>query len=107
MEIRYHGCDKSSIWDTVHTDNNMILDIAQKHVILIAKVNSLLQEFYFVSPDILFKLMKTYAIYGIWDIVPKRWEEVPTGSQIFPNVQMGHRGVGGRGSRWPCPKCSI
>ena len=37
---------------------------------------------------------------------PKRWEGVPTGSQIFQNVQMGHGGVGGRGSQWPCPKCS-
>ena len=25
---------------------------------------------------------------------------------IFLIVQMGHRGVGGRGSRYPCPKCS-
>ena len=29
---------------------------------------------------------------------PKRWEGVQTGSQIFDLVQMGHRGVGGRGS---------
>ena len=37
---------------------------------------------------------------------PKRWEGVQTRSQIFHIVQMGHRGVGGRGSRWQCPKCS-
>ena len=29
---------------------------------------------------------------------PKRWEGVKTGSQIFHIVQMGHKGVGGRGS---------
>ena len=29
---------------------------------------------------------------------PKRWEGVPTVSQIFQSVQMGHKGVGGRGS---------
>ena len=33
----------------------------------------------------------------MWDIVPKGGR-VQTGSQIFHIVQMGHRGVGGRGS---------
>ena len=37
---------------------------------------------------------------------PKRGGGAPAGSQIFLNVQMGHRGVGGRGSDFK-PKCPI
>ena len=53
-------------------DNSMSLDIAQKRGKYIGKVNSLLQEFHYVQPDILTKLINVYATSfygaGTWDI---------------------------------------
>ena len=65
---------------TLQSDNSMSIDIAQKRGIFIAKVNSLLQEFHFVTPKVLIKLMRTYAmsIYGsnTWDIYSKDCEKL-------------------------------
>ena len=70
----------------LQSDNSMTLDIAQKRGIFIAKVNSLLQEFYFVTPDVLIKLMRTYAfsIYGsnTWDIYSKGCEKLHTSFNV-------------------------
>ena len=59
---------------------HFVLLFAQKRGIFIAKVNSLLQEFHFVTPKVLIKLMRTYAmsIYGsnTWDIYSKDCEKL-------------------------------
>ena len=51
----------------------MKTDVAQKRGKFIGKVNSLLQEFHFASPDILVKLLNVYttSFYGspLWDIL--------------------------------------
>ena len=53
-------------------DNSMSQDIAQKRGKFIGKVNSLLQEFHFVEPAVLTKLINVYATSfygaGTWDI---------------------------------------
>ena len=85
---------------TLQSDNSMTLDMAQKRGIFIAKVNSLLQEFHFVTPDTLIKLMTTYAlsIYGsnTWDIYSKGCEKLFTSfnvamRQIFNIDRCTHR----------------
>ena len=50
----------------LQSDNSMSIDIAQKRGKYIGKVNSLLQEFHFVNPDIMTKLVNVYAtsFYG-------------------------------------------
>ena len=56
----------------LQADNSMKVDIAQKRGAFIGKMNSLLQEFHFVNPDVMIKLMNTYttSLYGsnTWDI---------------------------------------
>ena len=57
---------------TLQSDNSMRTDVAQKRGAYIGKINSLLQEFHSVTPEVFLKLMNTYAlsIYGsnTWDI---------------------------------------
>ena len=64
-KISYLGC-------TLQADNSMRLDIMQKRGQFIGKVNSLLQEFHFISYETMFKLINTYAtsFYGssAWDL---------------------------------------
>ena len=56
----------------LQADNSMRVDIAQKRGAFIGKINSLLQEFHFANPNVMIKLMNTYAtsLYGsnTWDI---------------------------------------
>ena len=56
----------------LQADNSMRVDVAQKRGAFIGKINSLLQEFHFVNPNVMIKLMNTYAtsLYGsnTWDI---------------------------------------
>ena len=56
----------------LQADNSMRVDIAQKRGAFIGKINSLLQEFHFVNPNVMIKLMNTYStsLYGsnTWDI---------------------------------------
>ena len=56
----------------LQADNSMQVDVAQKRGAFIGKMNSLLQEFHFVKPDVMIKLMNTYSLslYGsnTWDI---------------------------------------
>ena len=55
----------------LQADNSMKVDVAQKRGAFIGKINSLLQEFHFVNPDVMIKLMITYttSLYGsnTWD----------------------------------------
>ena len=64
----------------LQSDNSMKIDIAQKRGAFIGKINSLMQEFHHVSPDIFIKLMKTYAasLYGsnTWDIFSPECERL-------------------------------
>ena len=61
--------------NVLQSDNSMSLDISQKRGKYIGKVNSLLQEFHYVQPDILTKLVNVYATSfygaGTWDIFSK------------------------------------
>ena len=56
----------------LQADNSMAADITQKRGTFIGRVNSLLQEFHFSPPNIIMKLMHTYAtcLYGsnLWDV---------------------------------------
>ena len=45
----------------LQSDNSMKLDISIKRGQMIGKINSLLQEFHFMDPHILLKLIKIYA----------------------------------------------
>ena len=42
---------------TIQSDNSMSIDVVQKRGCFIAKMNSILQEFHFVGPDTLVRLM--------------------------------------------------
>ena len=56
----------------LETDNSMRADMLSKRCQFIGKVNSLLQEFHFVDPKTMIKLICTYAItfYGssLWNL---------------------------------------
>ena len=68
---------------TLHSDNRMAMDIAQKRGTFVTKMNSLLQEFHFVKSEVLIKLMNT-GIYGsnIWDIFSKDCEKLYTSFNV-------------------------
>ena len=57
---------------TLQQDNSMSLDINAKRGAFIGRIYSLLQEFHYVSPDVLMKFAQTYAcnLYGsnTWDL---------------------------------------
>lgn len=65
---------------TLQSDNSMKIDMAQKRGAFIGKVNSLLQELHFVSPEVFMKLLNTYAtsMYGsnTWDILSSDCERL-------------------------------
>ena len=71
---------------TLQTDNSMRVDVAQKRGAFIGKINSLLQEFHFVNPDVVIKLMNTYAtsVYGsnTWDIFSPDCEKLYTSFNV-------------------------
>ena len=46
----------------IQSDNSMKHDVAVKRGQFIGKVNSLLQEFHFVNPDVFMKLLNVYCI---------------------------------------------
>ena len=64
----------------LQADNSMRVDIAQKRGAFIGKMNSLLQEFHFVNPNVMIKLMNTYSLslYGsnTWDIFSPECERL-------------------------------
>ena len=64
----------------LQSDSSMKIDIAQKRGGFVGKINSMLQEFHCVSPEIFIKLMNTYAtsIYGsnTWDIFSPECERL-------------------------------
>ena len=65
---------------TLEADNSMRTDIVQKRGMFISQINSLLQEFHYVSADILMNLVHTYALcmYGsnLWDIRSPNCEKI-------------------------------
>ena len=70
----------------LQSDNSMRIDIAQKRGAFIGKVNSLLQEFHHVQPDIFLRLLNTYAtsLYGsnTWDILSAECERLYTSYNV-------------------------
>ena len=70
----------------LQSDNSMRIDIARKRGIFIGKINSLLQEFHFVTSDTLLKLMNSYAttLYGsnTWDIFSVDCEKLYTSYNV-------------------------
>ena len=58
----------------------MKVDIAQKRGVFIGKMNSILQEFHFATPDVINKLMNIYAttLYGsnTWNIFSNDCEKL-------------------------------
>ena len=67
-KVTHLGC-------VLESDNSMKCDIALKRGKFIGKVNSLLQELHFASPDVLMKLLNVYttSFYGspLWNIMSK------------------------------------
>ena len=67
-------------------DNSMRIDIAKKRGVFIGKMNSLLQEFHFVTPNTLIKLMNIYAttLYGsnTWNIFSIDCEKLYTSFNV-------------------------
>ena len=65
---------------TLQENNSMSLDMNQKRGVFIGKVNSLMQEFRFASPQVLLNLVHTYAcnIYGsnTWDLFSQDCERL-------------------------------
>ena len=65
---------------TLQSDNSMKVDIALKRGAFIGKVNSLLQEFHAVSPEVFIKILNVYAtsLYGsnTWDILSTDCEKL-------------------------------
>ena len=70
----------------LQSDNSMQIDISRKRGIFIGKMNSILQEFRFVTPDTLIKLMNSYSItlYGsnTWDIFSADCEKLYTSFNV-------------------------
>ena len=70
----------------LQADNSMKVDVAQKRGAFIGKINSLMQEFHYVSPDVFIKLMNTYAtsLYGsnTWDIFSPECERLYTSYNV-------------------------
>ena len=68
--------------NVLEADNSMKADIAIKRGKFIGKVNSLLQEFHYVSSQLLIKLVNVYAssFYGscLWDLLSKDVERIYT-----------------------------
>ena len=68
--------------NVLQNDNSMSTDILQKRAKFIAKVNSLLQEFHFTTPEIFLKLVSTYATSfygsGLWNLSSTECEKLYT-----------------------------
>ena len=64
-EVNHLGC-------TLQSDNSMKKDVRRKRATFIGKVHSLLQELYFASPEVIFKLVSPNAcsLFGsvLWDL---------------------------------------
>ena len=84
----------------LQSDNSMSIDVLQKRGKYIGKVNSLLQEFHFVKPDILTKLVNIYATSfygsGLWNLASAECEKLyaswnVTIRQIFNLDRCTHR----------------
>ena len=64
----------------LQSDNSLKLDIGQKRGIFISEMNSLLQEFANLSPQLVLKLLNTSAMsfYGsnLWDLFRKGSEKI-------------------------------
>ena len=58
--------DIKHLGHTLQEDNSMSIDITSKRGAFVGKVNMLLQEFHFAAPEVLLKLVQTYAcnVYG-------------------------------------------
>ena len=88
--------------NVLQNDNSMSADILQKRAKFIAKVNSLLQEFHYVTPDIFLSIVKTYATSfygsGLWNLSSAECERLYTTwnvsiRQIFNLDRRTHRNL--------------
>ena len=66
--------------NTLQNDNSMRIDVAIKRGASIGKVNSLLQEFHNIVPDLLIKLVNSFATSltgsSVWDLTSKECEQL-------------------------------
>ena len=71
---------------TIEADNSMSADVNQKRCTFIGKVNSLMQEFHFATPEVLLKLVQTYAcnVYGanVWNLFSKESQKLFTSYNV-------------------------
>ena len=67
-------------------DNSMSIDINAKRGLFIGRINFLLQEFHYVTPDVLLKFVQTYAcnIYGsnTWDLFSSECQRLFTSYNV-------------------------
>ena len=78
LKIRLNGDDLpwvtevKHLGNTLESSNTMRRDVSIKKGQFIGKMNSLLQEFHYVSPAVLFKIVNVYAVSfhgsGLWDL---------------------------------------
>ena len=78
LKIRLNGDDLpwvtevKHLGNTLESSNTMRRDVSIKKGQFIGKMNSLLQEFHYVSPAVLFKIVNIYAVSfhgsGLWDL---------------------------------------
>ena len=66
--------------NVLESDNSMARDITIKRAKLIGKLNSLSQEFHYVSPQVFMKIINIYAVSfhgsGLWDIFSPNCERL-------------------------------
>ena len=66
--------------NTLQNDNSMKIDVSIKRGAFIGKVNSLLQEFHNIVPDLLMKLVNSFATSltgsSVWDLTSKECEQL-------------------------------
>ena len=71
---------------TLQSDNSKNIDMSIKRGRFIAKVNALLEEFHYAAPDVVMKLLQTYAcnIYGsnTWDLFSRECQKVYTNYNV-------------------------
>jgi len=71
---------------TLQSNNSMTMDINMKRGSFISKVNSLIQEFHYASPDVMLRLVQAYAcnMYGsnTWDLFSPECQKIYTSYNV-------------------------
>ena len=78
--------DVKHLGHVLQVDNSMKIDMCQKRGAFVGKVNNLLQEFHNVNPNILIKLINSFAtsVYGsnLWDLFSNQCERLYTSYSV-------------------------